>query len=302
MPSSAVWFILILLALPVAWLAGQRAGAIRDRVRRCCVVGGVFALLMGWTALIKHPTVAIQLIPISVLARVEGIGAAPLFVFVLGVGWRLSALRRQRAVMIVGMFLGMGYLLHGGMWMMRPTPANAFGSEGERFFVQQSQDYSCVPAASTTALRMIGVSTTETEMARLTETRPGSGATLLRALNGLSERLRGTGIEPMLLEPDSNQLLYYPTPMLAPLKFEPTRLHMVTIVEVRPNRVVVVDPELGVEFIPREAFNRYYTGKVIVFSGGKARAGTDELLAQHPFIQDPDRPERYQPIAQVPSP
>lgn len=294
MPGSVVWFIVVLALLPIAWFAGQRASGISDPWRRGCVIGGVFLLLLGWAALIHHPSLAVELIPLSVLARLEGIGAAPLFVFVLGVGWSLASLRRQRAIMILGMFLGFGYFLHGGMWMMRPTPTNAFGRHGERYVVHQSQDYSCVPAACTTALRMIGIKTTEAEMAELTETRAGSGATLLRALNGLNERLKQTGIEPRLLELDYDELMRMQPPMLTPLRYETARLHMVTILEVRPHLVVIADPQVGIEFVSRYEFSQRYRGQVIAFDGGANRASVADVLAQNPLVHDPDLGSPYQ--------
>ncbi len=298
MPGSVLWFIAVLAVLPVAWLAGQRASMIEDTWRRGYVIGGVFCLLLGWAMLINHPAVAVQLIPIAALARLEGIGAAPLFVFVLGVGWRLASLRRQRAIMVVGMFLGLGYFMHGGLWMMRPTPTNAFGQTGgEHYYVTQSQDYSCVPAACTTSLRMLGVQTTEREMAALTETRAGSGATLLRALNGVSARLEGTGIEAQLLEPTYKQLINLEPPILTPLQYEATRLHMVTLLQVRPDRVVIADPQIGIEFIGRREFETLYRGQVIAFDGGGRRASVDDVLAQHPLVRDPDQEPAFMQTA-----
>ena len=293
MPGSILWFIAVLVALPVAWLAGQRAAAIADPWRRGIVIGTVFTLLMGWALLIHHPALAVQLIPLPALARLEGIGAAPLFVFVLGVGWRHASMRRQRAVMIVGMCLGFGYFVQGGLWMTRPTPTNAFTGDGNRYYVRQSQDYSCVPASCTTALRMLGVHASEAEMAQLTETRAGSGATLLRALNGLSEKLEGTDIRPLLLEPGVDELASFQPPMLTPLRYDPARLHMVTIIEVRPKRVVVADPQVGIEFISRKEFEKRYRGQVIAFDGGRDRADAAAVLAQHPLLRDPDNLPAY---------
>ncbi|MFN3167620.1 MAG: cysteine peptidase family C39 domain-containing protein [Phycisphaeraceae bacterium] len=293
MPGSIVWLIAVLAVLPVAWLAGQRAAAIADPVRRCCVIGAVFLLLLGWAVLIHHPAVAVELIPLTALARLEGIGAAPLFVFVLGVGWRQAMVRRQRAVMVLGMCLGFGYFVQGGLWMLRPTPTNAFTQSGDRYFVEQSQDYSCVPAACATSLRMLGIDTSEAEMAELTETRAGSGATLLRALNGLNEKLADTDIQPRLLEPTFDQLAKYQTPMLTPLRYEAARLHMVTIIEVRPHLVVIADPQVGIEFVPRPVFEKSYRGQVIAFDGGGQRADTKAVLEQHPTLRDPDDPAAY---------
>ena len=71
MPGSVLWFIAVLIVLPFAWLAGQRASVIRDSWRRGCVVGAVFFLLLGWALLIQHPAIAVEMIPLSALARLE---------------------------------------------------------------------------------------------------------------------------------------------------------------------------------------------------------------------------------------
>ncbi|MFK7789742.1 MAG: cysteine peptidase family C39 domain-containing protein [Phycisphaeraceae bacterium] len=288
MPGSALWFVFVAAMLPAAWFGGKACGRIEDRLRRGCVIGLAFVLLIGWSLLIRHPAVAVQIIPLAALARLEGIGAAPLFLFMLGVGWHLSILKRQRAVMIVGMFLGAAYFIQGGMWMMRPTPTNAFDKDFGQLVVHQTQDYSCVPAASATALRMLGLSASEAEMAELTETREGSGATLLRALNGLQIRLQYTGIEAKLLEPDYDTLMRLEPPLLTPVQYEATRLHMITIVQVREHVILVADPEVGVEYLSRRQFEEIYRGQVIAFEGNAKRATAKDVLLQNRYAYDPD--------------
>lgn len=288
MPGSAVWFVVIAAMLPAAWFGGRACGQIQDKLRRGCVIGLAFALLMAWSLLIKHPALAVQIFPIAALARLEGIGAAPLFLFMLGVGWHLAVLKRQRAVMILGMLLGAGYFVQGGLWMMQPTPSNAFSPENGQLVIEQTQDYSCVPAASATALRMLGLSSTEAEMAELTETRAGSGATLLRALNGIDTRLKHTGIKAILLEPDYDTLMRIEPPMLTPVQYEAARLHMVTIIEVRPHLIMLADPQVGVEFISRRKFEDIYRGQVIAFEGNADRATTEDVLKQNWYVIDPD--------------
>lgn len=288
MPGSALWFVFVAAMLPAAWFGGRACGQIDDKLRRGCVIGLAFGLLIGWSVLIKHPAVAVQVIPLAALARLEGIGAAPLFLFMLGVGWHLAILKRQRAVMILGMLLGAAYFVQGGLWMMRPTPTNAFEAESNKLIVEQTQNYSCVPAASATALRMLGLKATEAEMAELTETREGSGATLLRALNGIDARLKHTGINATLLEPDYETLRRLEPPLLTPLQYNSARLHMVTIVEVRPRLVLVADPQVGVEFISRRHFEEVYRGQVIAFEGFARRATTADVLNEHWFVVDLD--------------
>lgn len=288
MPGTVLWFVLVLVAVIAAWYAGQSTTHIRDRWRRGCVIGTAMLFLIGWAALIHHPAIAVQIIPLPVLARLEGVGAAPLFVFMLGVGWRHAQQIRQRAVMVLGMCLGLAYFVQGGMWMMRPTPTSAFGFQSDQLLVWQTQDYSCVPAASATALRMLGIRAEEMEMAQLTETKVGSGATLLRAMNGISKRLKYTGIQARLLEPDYEELMRLEPPVLTPLQYEAARLHMVTIVDVRPQLVMVADPQSGVEFISRHRFLELYRGKAIAFEGQADRSSVQDMLTQNKYVQDPD--------------
>jgi len=290
MPGTGLWFALVVVAMGLAWFAGRVVVRTQPPLRRNLMIVGALVLLVIWSLLIRHPTIAVHVLPVRALARLEGVGAAPLFIFIVSAGWQLANVLRQRAVMVMALFLGLAYFFQGGLWMMRPTPTNAFGRLDGGYCVQQTQDYSCVPAASATALRMLGLRSNEQEMAQLTETRPGSGATLLRAFNGLSERLKHTGITPQLLEPDYNQLRGLEPPMLTPLRYEAARLHMVTLIEVRPNLVVIADPQFGVEFISRYRFEELYIGQAIAFDGKAQRATVDDILAQHRYIVDPGKP------------
>lgn len=302
MPETVLWFALVLMAMAGAWLAGRWAARCEDPIRRGCMIGGAVTLLLLWAALIRHPTVAVQLIPAGTLARLEGVGAAPLFMFIVSVGWYLSSVRRQRAVMVIAVVMGFGYFLQGGLWMTKPTPTRAFSERSDRYLVEQTQDYSCVPAASATALRILGIRTSEAEMAELTKTRAGMGATLLRAFNGLEERLALTEIKPVLLQPDYEQLRTIKPPILTPLSYEPPRLHMVTILEVRDDRVLVADPQMGLEFLSRRGFESRYRGQVIAFEGDVARATTRDVLAQHRGFNDTDAARRVANQTQRPEP
>lgn len=288
MPGAVVWFALVLGSMLAAWYAGFAVTRIQDPLRRGGLVAGAVLLLFGWAVLIRYPAIAVELIPLPALARLEGIGAAPLFLFIVSAGWQLAVFKRQRAVMALGALLGIAYFLQGGLWMMRPTPTRAFSQTQHRLVVRQTQDYSCVPAASATALRMLHQRSDEAEMAKLTETRAGSGATLLRALNGLDKRLKHTGIMPRLIEPDYDQLQRLEPPLLTPMQYAASRLHMVTIVEARPHMVVIADPASGIEFQSRHQFLSAYRGQVIAFDGGGPRAKTKDVLAQFPHMIDPD--------------
>ena len=256
---------LIGLLLPAAGWMGSRVGRFEDRWRRGVFVALAFGLLLTWAWLTRHPAVAVRVIPLDVLSRLEGLGAAPFFAFVIGVAWSMGELRRQRALVIMAGVVGAGYFLQGGLWMLQTTPAAAFAQSGDDVDQRQSQDYSCVPAACVTTLRIFGVQTDEAEMARLTETRPGRGATMIRAMRGLDQRLSGSSIRPVLVEPSYDELLGVQPPFMTPLRYEARQLHMVTVLRVDPHRVILADPASGLEAMTRYQFELLYHGQAIVF-------------------------------------
>jgi len=265
MSASLLWFIGTCLSLPLAWWGGYVIGRRGDSAMRYAAISLAVVSILIWGWLIRHPAVAVHAMPVSALANLEGVGAAPIFMFIVGIAWSAALVSRQRAFVIVGMVMGAGYFLQGGMWMVQQTPVGAFAQGSHDEPTYQSQDYSCVPAACTTALRHLGIESSEAEMAELTQTRAGSGATLIRALDGLNVRLGDEGIVPQLIQPSYEQLVNLPVPMLTPLQYEATRLHMVTILNVEHDCVVVMDPVTGMETLSRERFEGLYRGQVIVF-------------------------------------
>ena len=265
--DDACWFLIAVMASLAAWLGGRRAGTAGAIPARVAAAVGV-ALLLAWTWLLRHPSVGVQVVPIAVFARLEGIGSLPMFALILGVCWERARVVRQRAVVGWAAAVGLVYLVNGGGWLLQRTPEAAFASVagpgvGQRL-VFQSQDFSCVPAACATLLHRWGHPVSEAEMARLTRTRAGSGSTLLRALEGLSTRLVGSGLRPVLLEVEAEELNALPFPLLTPFQFEAARQHMVTIERPVGEGFVVLDPSEGTRWIGPAELRRWFTGRVIV--------------------------------------
>ena len=264
MSATAVWFVLAALLTMAGWLMGRtlgRGGAVRAAVGVLLAVGGMFA----WAWLIRRPSVAVEVIPVGVLSRIEGVGAVPLFAAVLGVAWSRCHCGRQRVVVAWAMVLGAVYFHNGGGWLLQSTPSSVMGQTIQSEPVRQSQDYSCVPAACATALNLLGLPTTEAQMADLTQVRAGRGATLIRALDGLGRRLVGTGVTVHLIEPTLSELAALPMPAVTPLQFEPTRQHMVTLTRVTPRGVWFLDPMDGYDSLPLDEFAAVYRGRALIF-------------------------------------
>ncbi|QDU33596.1 Peptidase C39 family protein [Poriferisphaera corsica] len=266
MQGSANWFLLSALVAVGGWMLGLRLGRNGNpSVGRVGIAVGII-LLGTWAWLVRNPSVAVQVIPVSILSMVEGIGAVPIFMLVIGIAWSKSQQTRQKYVVGWACVLGTVYFLHGGIWMLQTTPKESLASEVDRGqYVRQTQYYSCVPAACASALNILGIPTTEAEMGVLTDTRPGSGATMLRAMNGLRKRLATTSFTVELVAPDYNQLKLLPLPAIAPLQFEATMQHMVTLLEISSEHVKLADPTDGILYLNRNEFEEYYLRKVLVF-------------------------------------
>lgn len=262
--SPVNWFIALAILAALAWTAGVRLGRGPVWAGRCAILLAVLCIL-GWGWLVRHPATAVQVVPPWMLSRIEGVGGVPWFMMILGVAWTRCYCARQRHVVGWALMFGVIYFINGGMWMLQQTPTAAMAHQITGREVRQSQSYSCVPAACATAMNLLGLPTSEALMAELTQTRPGSGATIVRALDGLTLRASGSDYEPVLLEPRWAQLRTMPMPVLTPLQFEPTRRHMVTLTSIHADGVWLMDPVDGYHFLPLEEFLLVYRGQIIAF-------------------------------------
>ncbi|MEM8738623.1 MAG: cysteine peptidase family C39 domain-containing protein [Planctomycetota bacterium] len=263
--ASVAWFVVIAGCSAALWVLGSRIGRGPARLARWVIAGGV-ATILGWGWLIHHPAAAVRVIPVSLLSRIEGVGGVPIFMLVLGVAWARCQRPRQRVVVGWAMTLGTIYFIHGGAWMLQTTPSTVMGQTVHPHVTRQTQDYSCVPAACATALNLLGFPSTEAQMAELTQTRPGTGSTMIRAVGGLDRRLRHAAFRPVLLDTPAAELDTLPLPALTPLQFEPTRLHMVVISRVTPDGVWIMDPTDGYLFLTNHQFEHVYRRQVIAFA------------------------------------
>lgn len=262
---AVLWFGILALTAVGGFMLGRRLGC--GPAHRAwlgmLVALGVMTL---WTWLLRHPAVAVNALPVEMLSYVEGGGAVPLFMVIVGVAFGKAQTPGQRRLTVLAAFFGGVFFLQGSMWMLQSTPSRVMG-DGQPIggMVMQSQDFTCVPAACATALNQLGVPATEAEMAELTHTRPGTGATLIRAMQGLNHRLRHTRFRVELIEPGYDELTVAAPPLLTPLRFEPQRLHMVVILGVHEHWVHIADPQIGWMRMTRKEFEDAYTGRVLRF-------------------------------------
>jgi predicted double-glycine peptidase len=281
--ASLIWFAALVVLSILSGGAGVWVGR---HVRRRLVTVAIIAVLLmlaGWSILQRNPALATSLLPLTLLAHLEGLGGVPWFMAILGLAWAVTEKASQRRTLVLAATLGGVFFLHNGVWMLKSTPEATFASETGLTPVMQSREYSCVPAACATALNSLGVVTSEAEMARLTLTREGSGSTSLRAMLGLSRRLSGSEFQARFVRASPAMLEAMPLPIVLPLRYEATRCHMVTVLGFGKLTVDIADPVLGRYSLNREVFANLYGGHAIVFSrsdnAGDHRESVARLVA-----------------------
>ena len=264
MDAPVNWFMLQTNAsLAGLWL-GIWAG--RGPSRRMWLwLGVALGLLLCWTWFKHNPSLAVLAIPPTVLYYIEGTGAVPLFMLMMGLTYAHSRLAQHKRLATLSMVLGAIYFLQGGLWMLQSTPTELFADTVKGDVVIQSQEYSCVPAACATALRGLDVTTSEAEMAQLTQVRPGTGATLIRAAQALRQKLADQSVTVHVLDITYDQLPHLAGPLLTPLQLEVGRQHMVVLRRFTEHGAWVADPSQGEVFMAHEQLEPAFTQRVIAF-------------------------------------
>tara|TARA_Y100000588_G_scaffold67905_1_gene68889 strand:+ start:459 stop:1259 length:801 start_codon:yes stop_codon:yes gene_type:complete len=262
--TSVQWFIFQIVVSTAAFGLGLHVGR-TTVLRKSLWLGFGLGILVYGTWLQKTPSVAVQMVPLWVLPYIEGTAGVPGFMLVIGVFYAHSKLPQQRRLAALAVLLGVIYFFQGGLWMLQVTPTRTFAHNADGELVRQSRDYSCVAASCATALRQLGVDTSESEMAMLTQTRPGTGSTIVRALHGLQIRLSGMGVVPSMLEPSYEQVMRLEMPILTLLQLELGKQHMVTLLRIDDMGVQVADPQRGMLYLSHDELRASYVGQVITF-------------------------------------
>lgn len=207
-------------------------------------VAAAEATLFPWDA---YPTIEpwIALAPASFLAG-AGIRAA-----------RKSVWKRDALLVLGGLFL-----LRTGLtaWGSRESLERLDGAVRADGVCMQTSDYTCGPAAAVALLHWYGIPSTEREMAGLCATRPGFGGTSeCGVMRGLRRKLGGSGI-PWIRTCSYEELT---APSLVSLRHTWLVGHCTMVVEARPDGVLLVDSQSGRCWLPRDRFERAWTGSAI---------------------------------------
>lgn len=260
-----MWFLGLVVAGLAALAIGLRIG---KRGQAASIVGSILtlAVLAIWAWLQRRPSLYVEVVPEVAAGYIERIAAVPIFMILAGIAWQRCQMARQRRLIALAIGLATVCFVYGSAWMLQATPQSGFAETVTPQLTLQTQDFSCVPASCATVLNHLGIYTTEAEMARLTDTRPGSGTTLVRAWLGLNRRLEESASfhrRAQLLEPTYEQLMTLPMPVLIPVQFESDRGHMCVLTHIDDRGVRMIDPQFGINCMLRQEFESIYRGEAI---------------------------------------
>ena len=117
-------------------------------------------------------------------------------------------------------------------------------------------------------------------MAELTQTRVGEGATVIRAVDGLSQRLRGTPWSVELVEAPLDQLVGTRTPVLTAILTDKPQRHMVTLLAITDSRVLAtrtVSPQMVPSHAVRLFVSSRHQARTAVAISRTTNLHTDEF-------------------------
>ncbi len=253
----------------VTWFAAQAiiAGGMIPLGRRlararavawksAATVATVAALL--WPLMRWHPAHALALLgaPVMMYIEVTGMIPAVLLLFTIA-SVHVRRLSERRLSILLVVVCGL-YFVRCGLWMVRP-PVPDLGATSVRDGVcLQSTPYTCVAASLVTLLRAHGVDATETEMARLSDTEVGGGATDTRALRALERKLAGRPLEIRYEVMDYERLRHIRMPCLVSTKFGYFVSHMVPVLAAHEGEVALGDPLTGRRTVPVDEFRNIW--------------------------------------------
>jgi hypothetical protein len=242
--ESAIWFAAQCALGAVTVLLGRCVATARPLVwKSTAAVATVLALL--WPLMRWFPADALGLLGARVLMHIEVTGMIPavLLVFTIGAAHvkRVSG-RRLSALLVLVCAL---YFVRTGLWMVRPPVPELGKTKLQQGVCLQSTPYTCVAASLVTLLSAHGVPTTETEMARLSQTEVYGGATDTRAVRALERRLAGHPFEIHYEVMSYDRLRQVEPPCLVSTRFGFFVSHMMPVLSATERAVVLGDPLCG---------------------------------------------------------
>lgn len=266
--STLIWFLAQAALASVAVALSPRIAS-RPKPVWAAACALAFVAMLLWPAMRFFPAAFVSILGAPMVACTELTGLAIPAALLFGVAaHHVPRPSDRRAIRLLLVIAG-AYFISAGWWMVGPVLGVGgvpdLGPMRMRGRVcMQSTDYTCVAASMVTALRARGIDATETEMARLSRTQVGRGATDSRALWALQTKLRGTGLTARYASLDRAGLIAAPKPCLVQLDWGFFLSHMVPVMAADDEGVTLGDPLEGERRMAWAVFGREWKGQAIV--------------------------------------
>jgi hypothetical protein len=263
----AMWMWFAIQAI-LAGLTFPLARWLNSRGKTCAtgVIITSLAILFLWPLMRFFPVEPIRWFGAEHVAAVELTGlfipASLLFFLAAYQARKQSEARLLRLLVLVACV----YFVRAGWWMVGSSVPDLGTTLFDKNVCMQRTGYTCVAASAVTMLRANGIDATETEMARLSKTEIGGGATDSRAVWGLEEKLAGSPWEVEYEVMDLTGLANVAKPCMVQIGWGYFLAHMVTVLDANPETVTLGDPLRGTVAMPASDFMRTWKGKVIWLS------------------------------------
>jgi len=248
MTVPPILFCMLLLIAALFLAVGRWLGEQNKHIARFTLIAA-FVLIALAAVPRFHPTLLHTTLPLSVSIYLEGTLATFPLMLMAGALWGYRPARNLRRTGPLLIVLAVVYFLFSGIWMVLPDIRFV---EREHITAQgvtlQRRSDTCAPSACATALRRMGITTTEAEMSHAVLAKPGRGSTLARAAYGLRQHLAPHGINVSLMDLDADEVVRIARPaqpVLVVIRSNIAADHMVVVLGRLGNGVVIANPSPG---------------------------------------------------------
>jgi hypothetical protein len=257
--ESAAWFGGQIVAAALAFALGTWAARRARSVWQSVAIGAT-ALMLLWPLIRLAPHLLLPVVGAPLLVFTEHTGVIMPAVLLFAIA--AVHVHPRRAFYLLVVLCGV-YLCVHGKWMIAPPVPDLGKSEIRKGLCYQSTSYTCVAAALVTLLQSRGISTSETEMARLSYTGVDIGTTDTRAVLALQRKLRGQPYAVRYSRLSLDQLAALELPCMAPIAWGYFTAHMVVVQAVDGDAVTLADPYQGPRTLSRAAFAEEWLGRAV---------------------------------------
>ncbi|MFN7020525.1 MAG: cysteine peptidase family C39 domain-containing protein [Phycisphaerales bacterium] len=222
------------------------------------------AAMLLWPLMRVFPVEPIDLLGAPTVACIELTGLAIPAVLLFAIAARHMPKKSDgRAILLLTAVAGV-YFVKAGWWMLAPVSGGLGPTNVDAHGVcRQSTGYTCAAASMVTMLRARDIPADETEMARLSYTQVGGGATDSRVLWALERKLAATELRPRYQRLDLAGLIAASKPCLVQLDWGYFTSHMVPVLSATEQTVVIGDPLIGKREMSAADFVRKWKGAAI---------------------------------------